>query len=57
MTEACDSCDCDCDRSDIDPPCGGKVNVVDEWYDEESGDSGWIHLCERHAAMADERLS
>lgn len=40
-----DTCDYDADDSD---PCGGKVDCIDEVYDDKTGDCYWTHMCRKH---------
>ena len=41
-----DCCSATCDQEDT--TCRGPVSVVDEEYDEESGNCWWTHACEKH---------
>ena len=40
-------CGAHCDQAD-DGTCHGEVDLVDEEYDEETGDCWWTHACEKH---------
>ena len=41
-----DCCGAHCDSADA--TCAGAVDLVDEAYDEETGDCWWTHACEKH---------
>lgn len=43
-------CGTPCDEAD--DTCFGEIDVVDEVYDEETGEYGWVHACEKHRSQA-----
>jgi hypothetical protein len=44
VTDGC--CGAPCDLAD--DTCWGEIDVVDEEYNRETGDSRWIHACAKH---------
>lgn len=42
------SCGADCSFEQEGEPCYGKVDVIEEVYDEDETDYWWIHSCEGH---------
>lgn len=45
-----DCCGADCDQASA--ACYGEIEVVDEMYDEETGNCWWEHACEKHRGDA-----
>lgn len=48
VTDGC--CGAPCDAAD--DTCFGEIDVVDETYDEETGECEWVHACEKHRDQA-----